>query len=128
VKAAAAKMKESANTAAKPAKPAANVIEGTATTVTDSITGDPSEGDLSVINPQKPTPEELQKVINAFDSIGYNREQLEKEYKKKLDDWAMEDLVESRQVYRLKAAERKEMLEQIAAEKAAKPAAGEELI
>ena len=95
----------------------------------DSITGDPSEGDLSGVGaPQKPTPEELQKVINAFDSIGYNREQLEKEYNKKLDDWTMEDLVESRQVYRLKAAERKEMLEQIAAEKAAKPAAGEELI
>ena len=94
----------------------------------DSITGDPSEDDLSVINPQKPTPEELQKVINAFDSIGYNKEQLEKEYNKKLDDWTAEDLVEARQVYRLKAAERKEMLEQIAAEKAAKPAAGEELI
>ena len=94
----------------------APAIEGTATT----ITGDPSEGDLSVINPpQKPTQEELQKVIDAFDSIGYNREQLEKEYNKKLDDWTTEDLVEARQVYREKAAERKTMLEKIAAERAA---------
>ena len=127
VKAAAAKMKDA--TAAKQAKPAANVIEGTATTVTDSITGDPSEGDLSGVGAlQKPTKEQLQMVIDSFDKIAYNREQIEVEYGKKLDDWTMEDLVESRQVYRLKAAERKEMLEQIAAEKAAKPAAGEELI
>ena len=94
-----------------------------------TITGDPSEGDLSVINPPvKPTQEELQKVIDAFDSIAFTKEMLEKEYGKKLDDWTAEDLVEARQVYRLKAAERKEMLEQIAAEKAAKPAASEELI
>lgn len=121
VKAAAAKMKESANTAAKPAKPAANVIEGTATTVTDSITGDPSEGDLSVINPPaKATEAELKPVIDAFDSIGYNREQLEVEYGKKLDDWTTDDIDEARKVYRLKSAERKEMLAQIAAEREAK--------
>jgi hypothetical protein len=46
---------------------------------------------------------------------------LEKEYGKKLDDWTTEDLVEARQVYRLKAAERKEMLAQIQAEKAGSP-------
>ena len=126
VKAAATKMKEANKL--KQAAPAP-VIEGTATT----ITGDPSEGDLSVITtainpPVKPTQEELQKVIDAFDSIAFTKEMLEKEYGKKLDDWTAEDLVEARQVYRLKAAERKEMLEQIAAEKAAKPAAGEEII
>jgi hypothetical protein len=58
-------------------------------------------------------------VIDAFDSIGYNREQLEVEYGKKLDDWTTDDIDEARKVYRLKAAERKAMLEQIAAERAA---------
>lgn len=97
--------------------PPAPVIEGTATT----ITGDPSEGDLSVINPPaKATEAELKPVIDAFDSIGYNREQLEKEYGKKLDDWTTDDIDEARKVYRLKAAERKEMLAQIAAEREAK--------
>jgi len=95
----------------------------------DSITGDPSEGDLSGVGaPQKPTKEQLQMVIDSFDKIAYNREQVEVEYGKKLDDWTMEDWYEAKNVYRLKAAERKEMLEQIAAEKAAKPAASEELI
>ena len=123
VKAAAAKMKE-----ANKRKQAAPVIEGTATT----ITGDPSEGDLSVINPpQKPTQEELQKVIDAFDSIAFTKGMLEKEYGKKLDDWTTDDLVEAREVYREKAAERKEMLAQIAAERAAAKAGnptGEEVI
>jgi len=97
-------------------------------TVPENITGDPSEGDLSVINPPaKATEAELKPVIDAFDSIGYNREQLEKEYNKKLDDWTTEDIDEAREVYRLKAAERKTMLEQIAAEKAGSPA-GEEVI
>ena len=108
--------------------PPAPVIEGTATT----ITGDPSEGDLSVINPPvKATEAELKPVIDAFDSIGYNREQLEVEYGKKLDDWTTDDIDEARKVYRLKAAERKEMLAQIAAERATTKAGnpvGEELI
>jgi len=102
----------------------------------ENITGDPSEGDLSVITtainpPVKPTQEELQKVIDAFDSIAFTKEMLEKEYGKKLDDWTTDDLVEAREVYREKAAERKAMLEQIAAERAAAKAgnpAGEELI
>ncbi len=94
----------------------------------ENITGDPSEGDLSVINPPaKATEAELKPVIDAFDSIGYNREQLEKEYGKKLDDWTTDDIDEARKVYRLKAAERKAMLEKIAAEKAGNPA-GEEVI
>jgi len=127
VKAAATKMKE-ANKLKQAAPAPAPAIEGTATT----ITGDPSEGDLSVINPPvKATEAELKPVIDAFASIGYNREQLEKEYNKKLDDWTTEDIDEARKVYRLKAAERKEMLEQIAAERAAAKAgnpAGEEVI
>ena len=117
VKAAATKMKE-ANKLKQAAPAPAPAIEGTATT----ITGDPSEGDLSVINPPvKPPQEELQKVIDAFDSIAFTKGMLEKEYGKKLDDWTTEDLVEARQVYRLKAAERKEMLAQIQAEKAGSP-------
>ena len=125
VKAAAAKMKEADKR--KQAAPAP-AIEGTATT----ITGDPSEGDLSVINPPvKPTQEELQKVIDAFDSIAFTKGMLEKEYDKKLDDWTTDDIDEARKVYRLKADERRTMLEKIAAERAAAKAgnpAGEELI
>ena len=111
VKAAATKMKE-----ANKLKQDAPVIEGTATT----ITGDPSEGDLSVINPPaKATEAELKPVIYAFAGIAYTKEMLEKEYGKKLDDWTTDDIDEAREMYRLKADERRTMLEKIAAERAA---------
>lgn len=86
-----------------------------------SISGDPSEGDLSGIGipDNKPTEEAIGKVVHAFANIGYTIEQLEAEYGKRIDEWTMEDMDEAREVYKLKAAERKEMLAQMAAEKAA---------
>lgn len=120
IKAKAAAMKADSAKAAKAQKPVAHVIEGQATT----ITGDPSEGDLSCIGgpdvptflPQKPTDAQLGKVVHAFAAIGYTIEALEKEYGKRIDEWDMDDMDEARRVYVLKAEERKAMLAQIAAE------------
>lgn len=85
-----------------------------------TITGDPSEGDLSGIGNNKPDATALGKVVNAFANIGYTIEQLEAEYGKRIDEWTMDDMDEARQVYALKSAERKQMLADMAAEKAAK--------
>lgn len=114
IKAKAAQMKADSAKAAKVQKPVANVIEGESTVISD-----PSEGDLSGIGNNKPSEEALGKVVHAFANIGYTIEALEAEYGKRIDEWTMADMDEARQVYALKAAERKSMLAKIAEEKKA---------
>jgi len=120
IKAKAAQMKADSAAAAKVNKPVREVIEGTATVVAGDPSFPPEAGDLSDVGkPQKPTEEELGKVVHAFANIGYTIEQLEAEYGKRIDEWTVADMGEAREVYKLKAAERKAMLAQMAAEKAA---------
>ena len=114
IKAKAAQMKADSAKAAKENKPVASVIEGSATVISD-----PSEGDLSGIGNNKPDQEALSKVVHAFANIGYTIESLEAEYGKRIDEWTMDDMAEARQLYALKAADRKAMLAKMAAEKAA---------
>lgn len=65
----------------------------------DTITGDPSEGDLSDIGaPQKPDAAMLAKVANAFASIGCDAGE---EYGKPTEEWTMADLAEAREVFKL---------------------------
>lgn len=70
------------------------VIEGTAERVTD----DPTEGDLSGIGePQKPDADTLAKVKAAFATIGLDAEDT---YGKPMTEWTMQDLAESREVFK----------------------------
>lgn len=130
VKAKAAQMKADSAKAAKQGKPVATVIEGTAKVVTDADPGLPPEaGDLSDIGaPQKPTQEQLGKVVNAFAGIGYTIEQLEEEYGKRIDEWTMDDMTEARQVYTLKKAERAQMIADIAASKKVASVSDEDVV
>lgn len=94
--AAPAPMPEKVKTAAKP-KPV--TIEGESKPVRGTVSGDPLEGDLTGIGPDRPASEEVKgKVIHAFASIGFTLPQLEKEYGKPIDEWMESDIPELRQV------------------------------
>lgn len=80
-----AKVKEKAAEIQKPAR--------------GTISGDPLEGDLSGVGPDRPASEEVKgKVIHAFASIGFTLPALEKEYGKPMDEWMESDIPELRQV------------------------------
>jgi hypothetical protein len=81
-------------------KPDLTIIEGEATHVRGTISGDPSEGDLTGIagNVVKPSGEVISKVVHAFAQIGFTVEMLEKEYGKPMDQWVENDIPELRQV------------------------------
>ena len=80
-----AKVKEKAAEIQKPAR--------------GTISGDPLEGDLSGVGPDRPASEEVKgKVIQAFASIGFTLPALEKEYGKPMDEWMESDIPELRQV------------------------------
>lgn len=65
------------------------------------------------------TQAELGVIINEYANIGYTIEEMEAEYGKPIDEWKLSDIAEAKTVHAVKAAERKAMLAQIAAEKAA---------
>lgn len=90
-------MPEKVKQAAK-AKPA--TIEGEAKHVKGTISGDPSEGDLTGIagDVMKPSQEVLGKVIHAFAAIGFTLPMLEKEYGKPMDQWVENDIPEAREL------------------------------
>lgn len=80
-----AKVKEKAAEIQKPAR--------------GTISGDPLEGDLTGVGPDRPASEEVKgKVIHAFASIGFTLPALEKEYGKPMDEWMESDIPELRQV------------------------------
>lgn len=67
--------------------------------VRGTVSGDPLEGDLTGVGPDRPASEEVKgKVIHAFASIGFTLPQLEKEYGKGMDEWMESDIPELRQV------------------------------
>lgn len=71
-----------------------------------TISGDPSESDLTGIGPDRLASEEVKgKVIHAFASIGFTLPQLEKEYGKPMDEWMESDIPELRQVLGVKKQE-----------------------
>lgn len=99
----AVKAQAAAMRANKPKPP----IEGTA----ETITGDPSEGDISGIGASKPDVGTMRKLVAAFASIGYDIPALEKEYGKNLDDWTSADIPEAREVFALLKAQRSQPIE-----------------
>jgi hypothetical protein len=93
IKAAAAKV------SGKTRKPDLNVIEGEATHVRGTVSGDPLESDLSGIGPDRPAEEAVKsKVVHAFASIGFTLPMLEEEYGKPMQDWMESDIPELREV------------------------------
>jgi hypothetical protein len=113
-----------------PAKPMpAKVKEAAAALKTHAkgtISGDPSEGDLTGIagNVVKPSGEVLSKVIHAFAQLGFTTSMLETEYGKPLADWVEDDIPEARELLKslkISAAQAKAQ----AAEMAANPDGGE---
>ena len=64
-----------------------------------TVSGDPLEGDLTGVGPDRPASEEVKgKVIHAFASIGFTLPALEKEYGKPMDEWMESDIPELRKV------------------------------
>jgi len=109
-------------------KPDLNVvgttIEGEATHVRGTISGDPNEGNLDDIAAFKPTQETLGKVIHAFAAIGFTLPALEKEYGKPISEWMNDDIPEARELLKalkISAAQAKAQ----AAEMAEHPDGGE---
>lgn len=66
----------------------------------DTISGDPSEGDLTGVAGDVMPADEVTKgkVVNAFASIGFDLPSLEKEYGKPMDQWMENDIPELREV------------------------------
>jgi hypothetical protein len=70
-----------------------------AITPAQTITGDPSEGDLSEGMPLPASPEDVAKVITAFDGIGYDKASVEAEMEKTTDAWVIEDIAKARTLF-----------------------------
>lgn len=88
-----------------PAKPMpAKVKEAAAAIKTHAkgtISGDPLEGDLTGIGPDRPADEEIKgRVIHAYASIGFTLPALEKEYGKPMADWMESDIPDLREMLR----------------------------
>lgn len=64
-----------------------------------TITGDASEGDLSMI-PLVPKAD-MDKMLAAFAKIGMDEAAVEAEYNKPIKDWTVEDFAEAREVFKL---------------------------
>ena len=105
-------MPEKVKTAAKP-KPA--TIEGEVKHVRGTISGDPSEGDLTGIGEPPPAADKpdgatLSQVINAFASkLNMTTPMIEKEYGKLMADWTNADVDKVREKFFKLLAERKAM-------------------
>ncbi len=66
-----------------------------------TISGDPLEGDLTGIGPDRPADEEIKgRVIHAYASIGFTLPALEKEYGKPMADWMESDIPDLREMLR----------------------------
>ena len=98
-------MPDKVKTAAKPKPVERSIIDGVSTVVPTThargtISGDPSEGDMTGIagDVVKPSGEVLSKVIHAFASIGFTAPMLETEYGKPLDQWVEDDIPEAREL------------------------------
>ena len=64
-----------------------------------TISGDPLEGDLTGIGPDRPADEEIKgRVIHAYASIGFTLPALEKEYGKPMADWMESDIPDLREM------------------------------
>lgn len=99
VKAAAAALKGKA--APKPDKP--DALEGQYTT----ITGDPSEGDLSDVATEAPPPadeETVRKLVKAFFDIGVDMDALEALLGKSVDDLTTKDVLDAKLIYKQRKA------------------------
>lgn len=96
-----AKVKEAAAAIVKPAK--------------GTISGDPTEGDLSDIAPAPPADDKpdgatLGQVINAFATkLNMTAPMIEAEYGKPMADWTNSDVSEARELFKHLLAERKAM-------------------
>lgn len=90
-----------------------------------TISGNPLEGDLTGIGPDRPADDVTKgKVLHAFASVGYTLPALEAEYGKPLSEWMESDVVEARELLKslkISAAQAKAQ----AAEMAANPDGGE---
>ena len=80
-----------------------------------TISGDPSEGDLSGIAEPPPAADKpdgatLSQVINAFATkLNMTAPMIEAEYNKPMDDWTNADVAEARELFKHLLAERKAM-------------------
>lgn len=66
----------------------------------ETITGDPSEGDLSQVAPIKPKQEDVDKMLAAFAKLDMDIETVGKEYGKPVAEWTIEDMTEAREWYK----------------------------
>ncbi len=86
----------------KPTPMPAKVKEAAAAIKTHAkgtISGDPLEGDLTGIGPDRPADEEIKgRVIHAYASIGFTLPALEKEYGKPMADWMESDIPDLREM------------------------------
>lgn len=64
-----------------------------------TITGDPLEGDLSML-PSIPRAD-MDKMLAAFAKIGMNEAAVEAEYNKPIKDWSLDDFTEAREVFKV---------------------------
>lgn len=64
-----------------------------------TISGDPLEGDLSML-PIKPAQADIDKMLAAFAKIDMDAAAVEREYNKPLASWTVEDLAEARAVFK----------------------------
>lgn len=64
-----------------------------------TITGDPLEGDLSML-PSIPRAD-MDKMLAAFAKIGMDAAAVEAEYNKPIKDWSLEDFTEAREVFKV---------------------------
>lgn len=73
-------------------------IEGQYTTVTN-ISGDPSEGDISMIAPAKADAETVTKLVKAFFDVGIDIDSLEEIFNKSLDEFTTVDITTAKSLY-----------------------------
>jgi hypothetical protein len=72
-----------------------------------TISGNPLEGDLTGIGPDRPADAELvAKVVKAFAKLGFTLPALEAEYGKPSAEWMESDIPDLREVLKAKTIER----------------------
>ena len=98
-----AKVKQAVAAIQQPKPPAAK----------DTISGDPTEGDLSGIGGDFPMTDSVKgKILDGFATIGFDQTSLEVEYGKPMSEWMESDIPELREVLKAKKIEQAQQAEQ----------------
>ena len=98
-----AKVKQAVAAIQQPKPPAAK----------DTISGDPTEGDLSGIGGDFPMTDSVKgKILDGFATIGFDQTSLEVEYGKPMSEWMESDIPELREVLKAKKIEQAQQAQQ----------------